>query len=625
VPDSVADFRPLTVPPADVFLENQAVHATREQYHAARHRAVAWLRVVAFGLSAFGVYYLFSLGQLQGAFALLFGAYLVFLLLVRWHSSVGYLREHHRLLGQLNRDETARLQGKLASFDPGLRYLSATHPYAADLDVFGSHSLFQLLNRATSRLGHDWLADWLLAPAPAATVRERQAAVLELAPDVTWQQEWQVRARHFPRQDADPRQFTAWLRQADFFADKGWLKVLLFVLPPLAVTSVLLWLTGSGAALLLLALIVLGSLNARFQKARSEYFQHSMAMRDALRAYHDQLALFEARSWQAPLLVRLHRGLHAAGDGAPASQLIGQLSRIVGLFSMRESPAIAVLANNLLLWDFFCMWRLEGWKRRLGGRLDAMLEAGAELEALVSLAGFQFANPSYAVPEISPAVLEFTAQGLGHPLIFATERISNDFSTSGAGHTAVVTGSNMSGKSTFLRSVGLNMVLAMAGGAVCARGMRVSPAQVYTAMRTQDNLAESTSSFYAELKRLRLLLELSQPDQTAENRFPVFYLLDEILKGTNSRDRHRGARALVHQLHQRLASGLISTHDLELAALADELPGYVTNFSFNSTIEGDEIRFDYRLTPGVCRSFNASKLMQLMGIDLGEVSTSTDL
>nr|WP_262905208.1 hypothetical protein [Hymenobacter nitidus] len=180
----------------------------------------------------------------------------------------------------------------------------------------------------------------------------------------------------------------------------------------------------------------------------------------------------------------------------------------------------------------------------------------------------------------------------------------------GAGHTGIITGSNMSGKSTFLRTVGLNMVLAQAGAVVCAEAFRVAPAQVYTAMRTQDNLAESTSSFYAELKRLRLLLELTATGQ------PVFYLLDEILKGTNSRDRHRGAQALVRQLHQRPASGLVSTHDLELAAMAEELPGAVTNYSFNSTIEGDEIRFDYHLTPGACREFNASKLMQLMGIDV---------
>nr|WP_255709870.1 hypothetical protein [Pontibacter harenae] len=174
----------------------------------------------------------------------------------------------------------------------------------------------------------------------------------------------------------------------------------------------------------------------------------------------------------------------------------------------------------------------------------------------------------------------------------------------------VITGSNMSGKTTFLRTVGINMVLAFTGAPACAEGFTVAPAQVYTAMRTVDNLAENTSSFYAELKRLRVLLELTAQGQ------PVFYLLDEILKGTNSRDRHHGAMALIRQLHKRNASGLISTHDLELGAMEQELPGSVYNYSFNSDIIGDEIKFDYKLQRGVCRSFNASKLMQLMGIEM---------
>ncbi|TGE19955.1 DNA mismatch repair protein MutS [Hymenobacter elongatus] len=593
-----------------MFTENLAAHTARESYFATRHRAVAWLRVVAFAASGAAVWWLFSQRQLGAAFAVVALAYAVFLLLVHWHRKVGYQREHYRLLAQLNQDELSRLQGNLGAFDPGTRYLDPAHPYTADLDVFGPHSLYQLLNRATSRLGHDWLAGWLLAGAAPTVIAQRQQAVAELAPDVAWQQEWQARARHYPKQDIDPRRFTEWLRQPDFFQGKAWLKALLLLLPPLALASVVLWLVGYSARPVLVAVLVLGSLNAVFRLARGEYFRHSSSMRDAMRAYHDQLAWFEARDWTSPRLRELQATLHTSADHQPASVLIGQLSRITGLFSLRESPLVAAIFNNILLWDLGCMWLLERWKARLGGHLDAMLEVGAELEALVSLAGFQVANPDYAVPELSPTPLEVTAEELGHPLIFASRRITNDFSTVGAGHTGIITGSNMSGKSTFLRTIGLNMVLAQAGAVVCARRLRLAPAQVYTAMRTQDNLAESTSSFYAELKRLRLLLELTATGQ------PVFYLLDEILKGTNSRDRHRGAQALIRQLHQRPASGLVSTHDLELAAMAEELPGAVTNYSFNSTIEGDEIRFDYHLTPGQCREFNASKLMQLMGIDV---------
>ncbi|SMB96542.1 DNA mismatch repair protein MutS domain protein [Hymenobacter roseosalivarius DSM 11622] len=606
MPQSAA-FRPLTVAPADIFTDNLAAHATQEQYHGRRHQAVAWVRVLIFVVGALGGYLLFSNGRNVAGLAFVLTLYVVFVLIMRWHSRLGYQYNHYRLLRIISQEELARLGGKLTQFEAGARYLDASHAYAADLDVFGPYSLFQLLSRATSRLGQDRLADWLRQAAAPATVQARQAAVAELAPDATWQQEWQARARHFPRQTDDPRRFAAWLQQPDFFADKAWLKAALFVLPPLALTSAGLWLSGYSFGVVVPFLVLLGGINHHYRAARDEYFEHSDSMYDVLRAYRDQLALLEEREVKSPPLVAL-RNLIAPPDGVPASRLIGQLAGIVAYFSVRQSTLAAFFANNLLFWDFFWMWRLEGWKRQLGGKLGPMLDVVAEVEALVSLAAYQFANPIYTVPELSNEALEFTAEGLGHPLIFATARITNDFSTVGAGHTGVVTGSNMSGKTTFLRTVGLNMVLALAGGAVCARHLRVSPAQVYTAMRTQDNLAESTSSFYAELKRLRLLLEL-----TAQGT-PVFYLLDEILKGTNSRDRHRGARALIHQLHQRPASGLISTHDLELGALADELPGAVTNYSFNSTIEGDEILFDYHLTPGLCRSFNASKLMQLMGI-----------
>ncbi|UOQ72425.1 MutS-related protein [Hymenobacter cellulosilyticus] len=536
MPVASSDFRPLSVAPAELFSENLAAHTAQEQHYAGRHRVVAWVRLAAFGVSIAAVWWLFSRGQLPAAFGVVALAYVVFLLLVRWHNAVGYQREHYRLLAQLNQEELARLEGKLNGFDPGLRYLDPAHPYSADLDVFGPHSLYQLLNRATSRLGHDWLAGWLLAGAEPAVIELRQQAVAELAPDVAWQQEWQARAKHFPKQDADPRTFTEWLRQPDFFQGKGWLTLLMVVLPPVAVGCVVLWFLGYSGLLALGAVLVLGALNSVFRVARAEYFSHSSSMRDALRAYRDQLAWFEAPTWTSAHLRQLHATLHASAEHQPASVLIGQLSRITGLFSARESPLIAIILNNLLLWDLWCMWQLERWKKRLGGQLDAMLEVGAELEALVSLAGFQAANPTYAVPELSATPLEVTAVGLGHPLIFARQRISNDFSTRGAGHTGVITGSNMSGKSTFLRTVGLNMVLAQAGAVVCAQQLRLAPARVYTAMRTQDNLAESTSSFYAELKRLRLLLELTATGQ------PVFYLLDEILKGTNSLDRHRGPR-----------------------------------------------------------------------------------
>lgn len=623
-----AAVRPLTITPFEVFTENLATHLARENYFAGRHQLGGWLRLLLFAGGAAGAWWLFSNGHIAPGVALLLAVWLLFSILVRWHAGVSYQREHHRLLAQINQHELDRLAGQLAAFDPGLRYLDTQHPYAADLDVFGSHSLFQLLNRATTRLGHDWLAGWLLAPATPTEVVARQQATTELAPDVTWLQEWQARARHFPRQQADPREFSAWLARPDFFAGKPWLKPVLVLLPLLVMGSIVAWLLDYGYYALVVVQLLVGLVNGRLAAVRNEYAEQATAMRDALRATQAQLALFEQhpdRSWQAPRLRQLQATLQAASHGAAATKRLGQLSSVAGLFRGREHPLGSLLLNSLLLWDMHAVWQLERWKRGLGPELTTVLEVQAELEALVSLASWQFANPDYTTPELSAEPLEVTAETLGHPLIFSTTRITNDFHTTGFAQTVVVTGSNMAGKSTFLRTLGLNMVLALAGGVVCARRLRLSPAQVFTAMRTQDNLAESTSSFYAELKRLRLLLDLSgatpaptPPPAASQEPLPVFYLLDEILKGTNSLDRHRGARALLRQLHQRRAAGLVSTHDLELAALEEEWPGQVRNFSFNSTFSNGQIHFDYHLTPGACRSFNASQLMQLMGIEIEE-------
>ncbi|WP_147320957.1 MutS-related protein [Hymenobacter lapidiphilus] len=636
-------YRPLTINPADLFQENLAHHTAQEAHFAGRHRAVALVRLAVFVAAGAGIWVLLSAGRTAAALGLGLGAYLVFIGLVRWHDAVGYRREHHRLLAQLNRDELARLAGELAAFDPGRRYLDAQHPYAADLDVFGDHSLFQLLNRSTSRLGQDWLAGWLLAPAAPETVRERQLAAAELAPAVAWQQEWQARARHYPRQETDPRQFSGWLREPDFFVGRGWVLPLLGLVPLLSLAGVGLMLGGYGMQWLLLLLPAV-VLNGAFGQVRARYYEHATTMRDALRAAHDQLEHFEAGTWQSLALQRLHRTLHATGNTA-AARLLKRLSNIAGWFSARQNPAVAGGLNTLLLWDLWGIWQLERWKRRISGGLEPLLEAAAELDALVSLAAFRAANPAFAEPDLTAAALTVEATALGHPLLFGGEGVRNDFSTAGTGQTVIVTGSNMAGKSTFLRTVGLNLVLAQAGAVVAAATFRCGPAQVFTAMRSHDNLAESTSSFYAELKRLRLLLDLTSDEEVkiagqeesvatnavkvptnglstkneARSTIPVFYLLDEILKGTNSADRHRGARALVFQLRERAASGLISTHDLELAALETDLPAHVRNVSFNSYLNPDgTLRFDYHLTPGVCRSFNASQLMRLMGIEVGE-------
>ncbi|HEX2900710.1 MAG TPA: DNA mismatch repair protein MutS, partial [Bacteroidia bacterium] len=262
-------------------------------------------------------------------------------------------------------------------------------------------------------------------------------------------------------------------------------------------------------------------------------------------------------------------------------------------------------------WDVFCLKALEKWKQELGERIVEWFEVIGEMEALNSLAAMRFAFPAWTDAEIVEGSFLLEGQAIGHPLIPPQQRIANPISLTGNGAIWLVTGSNMSGKSTYLRTVGLNAVLALMGAPVCATNLRLSPMEVVTSMRTIDSLEENTSSFYAELKRLQTVIQVVQ---THPN---VLFLLDEILKGTNSRDRQAGARALVHQLHLRGGSGLVSTHDIELVDMAGEMPQDIHNYSFNCIVTPEgQLHFDYTLTPGQCLSMNATALMRAMGIDV---------
>lgn len=595
--------------PFAIFTLRTEQNQQQEQVYRQQSGRVGWLRLVMFLAGVSGTFYLFRSDQYLAAWLTLAAFYLIFLTVLRWHQRLRYKQQHHAFLKQINLAETDRLQGKIQAFDTGERYANAHHPYTSDLDIFGSHSLFQLLNRAVTAIGKDKLANWLQQPAPADIIIARQTAIAELVPALDWRQQLQAQAMHYKQKAEEPLLFFRWLHEPDFYQNKAWLKGCLFILP-LATLLALVgwwqeWVSYYPAGALVLTQYLLCY---RYQAARDAYYEQSSGMYEVLRSYQVLLSHIERLPVQAPLLQEWQSMLRIKGK--PASGYFQELAGIIEYLSARLNTFMSFLLNNILMWDFFWMYRLENWKKNMATNLEPVLQAVSDMEALASLAAFNYANPAYAVPEMSRQPFEIQATELGHPLIFAASRITNNFSMAGAGQTLVITGSNMSGKSTFLRTVGINLVLAFAGAGVSARFFRVYPAQVFTAMRTQDNLAESTSSFYAELKRLKMLLDLTAAGT------PVYYLLDEILKGTNSRDRHLGAQALIRQLHRRHASGLISTHDLELGYMHNESPDYIQNYSFNSVIEGDQIIFDYKLQPGICSSFNASKLMQQMGIEL---------
>jgi hypothetical protein len=585
-------------------------YAEQEKQAVSRSRTVSWLRVIVFVIGALVAWYFFNAGNTSAGFISIVGFYIVFVLVMRWHSKLDYRYKQLQLLHQLNLQEIERLHGRLHQFDGGVSFRDDHHPYTSDLDIFGNDSLFQLLNRSVTTIGKLRLSQWMQQAAPTAAVLARQEAVAELAQpaEQEWLQQAIVKPMHYKHAESNTQAFFDWLRKQDFYKAHPFLKVLVFVLPVLTLAAIAAWFYGYSGYIAVALLVVQYLLGLRYNKVRDDYYEKSIGMYEAMQSYTDQLRHIEQHPFKAPLLENLRKSLFK--NDTPTSAAIGKVATIIDYFSWRLSTLMSFFLNTILMWDFVWIYRLESWKAQHLDQVEEALDLLAEFEALSSIAAFQYAQPHFAIPVLSTNPFEFDAEQLAHPLIFTVDRIANDFQMQGAGKTIVVTGSNMSGKTTFLRTIGINMVLAFMGAPVCARKLTVAPVQVYTAMRTVDNLAENTSSFYAELKRLRILLNLTEQGQ------PVFYLLDEILKGTNSRDRHAGAMALIRQLHRRIASGLISTHDLELGAMEDELPGSVENYSFNSTIEGDKILFDYTLQRGICGSFNASKLMQLMGIEM---------
>jgi hypothetical protein len=406
----------------------------------------------------------------------------------------------------------------------------------------------------------------------------------------------------------------------------AYLSIVRFVFPVVTLSLFVAWLLGyvQGAAVLLALAghaLVLTQTSAKAKDASEQTFEISTA----LKAYR---ALFRQAEQLKGKTIRL-RAIHQAltSEKQSASGAIGQLGRLTEGLNFRRNPYFFLLFGVVTLWDIHYLFRLERWRQTYGPSLSHWFDALGELEALNSLAGFSYAHPSYATPDIvdDEFVLEMTAAA--HPLLAQNNSVANSLIMRGAGKTILITGSNMSGKSTFLRTVGTNVVLALAGAVVRADRFWCSPVQVFTSMRTQDSLEESTSSFYAELKRLQTLIRLTNPDKSkialSKDRLPqavlpVLYFLDEILKGTNSADRHRGAEALIRQLHHTTASGFVSTHDLELGQLTDA-DGFVRNYHFQSDLVNSELVFDYKLRDGICKSFNASQLMRAIGIDMDGV------
>ena len=540
---------------------------------------------------------------------------------------------HDRLLRRLDRvrravryfeKALARLDGTWeGTGESGDRYLDLHHPYAQDLDLFGKGSLFELLSTARTHIGEDTLARWLLAPADPDTIRARQQAVDELRPRLDLRESLAVLADD-ARTGVNPTALAAW-GEAPVLLEGARLRVALWLLTTLGIigaVALFTWIFGVAGFLhlpdsvntlardfalfvaLVNSLFLYQTRHAREAVVNAvEEAAHELALLSAV------LVHLESERFHSPLLAALRQSLDA--EDAPPSRRIARLDHLMERLDSRDHVIVRML-QPFLLWTMHVALGVEGWRRVSGPAVRRWLTATGEIEALCSLASHAFEHPEDPFPEFVPAgeVPTLDADAMAHPLIPAARAVRNNLHLGAQPQVYVVSGSNMSGKSTLLRTIGVNVVLAQAGAPVRARGLRLSPLALGASIRLIDSLHDGVSRFYAEILRIRQIL-----DATA-GPLPVLFLIDEFLAGTNSHDRSIGAEALVRGLIARHAIGLITTHDLALAAITDALAGRAANIHFEDQIEDGKMRFDYLIRPGVVKNSNAIQLMRSVGLEI---------
>jgi hypothetical protein len=543
------------------------------------------------------------------------GFFVLYALLAAIHGRVLAEEERQKLTRALSFRGVQRLTHQWVEFpDDGTAFLDPAHLYAPDLDVFGRGSLFQLLDVTATRFGEARLAQWLTAAAPAVEVAGRQAAVRELAPRVDFRHGLLVEAKRVAQRKADPHAFIAWAEGEDLLAPLAWLRPVAWVFPA---ATFAVWLLGRFDVIprpyvwvgIGLQLLIVALTRARL----SRFYDRISAGEQGFVRFEGAFRVLEAETFTSPRMVALQHGLREHPDSV--SSVLTRFGRIYGFAELRQNAQIHWAIDLLTLWDLHWFFRLEAWRKQYGRELRGWFEALAEVEALFCLATFSHERPDHVFPTVvADGPPRFIARGLGHPLLNAP--VPNDVVLEGPGTAMVLTGSNMSGKSTLLRAMGANAVLAQLGAPVCAEALELTQTQVLTSMRVKDSLERGVSYFYAEVQRMKAVL-----DAAVLSRGHCLFLLDEILLGTNTRERQVASRGLLRRLLETGGLGAVTTHDLSLTTLEAEndARGNVHNFHFRDQLVDGQMRFDYRLRPGIVDTTNALRVLKLAGIDLPSV------
>jgi len=531
----------------------------------------------------------------------------VFVALVFSHEPIRRAGDRARRAVQFYSRGLARLDGRWAGMGvTGLDYLDLEHPYAADLDIFGVGSLFERVCTARTRAGEETLAAWLLAPASPEAIRDRHTAISELRPRLDLREDLELLGVEV-RAGIDPAALAAWGTARRVFPRPA-VPIAATILGALGTAALIGWFFFDTG---LLPLLIVLTIEGTFARSLSARVRNVLTAVD--RRTHDLVLLsellrrLEGERFEAPLLSRLVASLET--DGLAASVQIGRLAQLLQLLDYKRNQLFMPLAA-VWLWTTQLAVRIDAWRSGSGQRIAGWLSAIGEFEALCALAAYAAENPADPFAELMSGPACYQAESVGHPLIQAVDCVRNDVVLGGETRVLIVSGSNMSGKSTLLRTVGISAVLALAGAPVRARRLRITPLAVGATLRIQDSLQAGRSRFYAEITRVRQMVDLARAP------LPLLFLFDELFHGTNSHDRCVGAGSVVRGLIEQGAIGLVTTHDLALAQIADNLAKKAKNVHFEDRLVDGKMTFDYRMRPGVVQHSNALALMRAIGLEV---------
>ena len=571
---------------------------------------ISMLRLTLFIAGVAGIYFFFSQTPLLIICICL--TFLPLFILVKIHNRFFIRKEWLETQARIIQEELQALSGDYSSFEDGKEYVNPEHPYSFDLDIFGRRSLFQSINRTCTFFGKDRLAKWLQNHLhEKVSIEKRQEMVREISEHTLFREQFRVAGLVHHGQSSDGEKIQAWSQSPAQYLHAGWVKAFIWGVPVinslLLITSLIGWTSFSCLGLSFGIFLVLSFGIIK----RATYIQETYGKQlKSLNGYARLIALAKAENWKSAGMLELMERFNL--NGQSPVQALQQLSKELDRLDLRNNQFLYVLLEGSIFFQLQEIVRIERWKVRYGQYISEWLETVGELDALCSLGTFAYNHPQYTYPELTEKPFCFLATQMGHPLMPVSQCVKNDATIPSRPFFLIITGANMAGKSTYLRTIGVNYLLACIGAPVCCERLKLHPNQLITSLRTSDSLSDNESYFFAELKRLKRIIDLLNQGQQ------LFIILDEILKGTNSMDKQKGSFDLIRQFMQLKANGIIATHDLLLGSLIKQFPEEIRNYCFEADIKDNELTFSYKLREGVAQNMNACFLMKKMGIILQE-------